>query len=184
MKKNRIVSDLTLISLFYVALGVILLGWPELSSRIICYAFGGVLAASGILRIVRYVLRDQYDGMIRRDLSVGLVLAAAGLFLILRPDTVVSLLPFVFGLLLVAGCAGKIQTAIDLRRVGMQLWYIPLIMGGVSLVLGVILLCQPFGSAMVLTRFIGVAIIVEGAENLAALPIFDRKLQDHYSDRL
>ena len=54
MKKKRIVSDLTLISLFYVALGVILLGWPELSSRIICYAFGGVLTVSGILRIVRY----------------------------------------------------------------------------------------------------------------------------------
>ena len=56
---------------------------------------------------------------------------------------------------------------------------------GISLVvLGIILLCQPFGSAMILTRFIGVSIIVEGVENLAALPIFDRKLQDHYSDRM
>ena len=184
MKKKRIVSDLTLISLFYVALGVILLGWPELSSRIICYAFGGVLTVSGILRIVRYFLRDQFDGMIRKDFCFGLVLAAGGLFLILRPDTVVSFLPFVFGLLLVAGCAEKLQTAADLRRIGIPLWYIPLIMGGVSLVLGIILLCQPFGSAMILTRFIGVAIIVEGVENLAALPIFERKLQDHYSDRM
>ena len=98
----------------------------------------------------------------------------------LRPDAVVSLLPFVFGLLLLAGCAGKIQTAADLFRIKASGWFVPLIMAGVSLVLGIVLLCQPFESAMVLTRFIGVAIIVEGAENLTSLPIFERRIQDYY----
>ncbi len=180
MKKNRILSDFALISLFYVALGVILLGWPELSSRIICCAFGGVLALAGLLRAARYFLRDRYETMMRRDLSVGLILMAAGGFLILRMDAVISLLPFVFGLMLLGGCAGKLQTAVDLRRVGSGMWLASLLMAAVSLALGIVLLCQPFESAMVLTRFIGVAITLEGAENLAALPIFDRQIQDFY----
>ena len=180
MKKKRLLSDFTLISLFYVLLGVILLGWPETSARIICYAFGAVIAAAGLLRVLRYFFRDKYNGMMRRDLAVGLVLVSAAAFLILRPDAVVSLLPFVFGLLLLAGCAGKIQTAADLRRIQAPGWFVPLIMAAVSLALGIVLLCQPFQSAMVLTRFIGVAIIVEGAENLTSLPIFERRIQDFY----
>ena len=100
MKKKRLLSDFTLISLFYVLLGVILLGWPETSARIICYAFGAVIAVAGVLRVLRYFFRDKYNGMMRRDLAVGLVLVSAAAFLILRPDAVVSLLPFVFGLLL------------------------------------------------------------------------------------
>ncbi len=182
MKKNRVLSDFTLISLFYVALGVILLGWPELSSRIICCAFGGVLAVAGLLRAARYFFRDRYETMLRRDLSVGLVLLAAGAFLIVRMDTVISFLPFVFGLMLLGGCAGKIQTALDLRRVGAQMWLVSLLMAGISLVLGIVLLCQPFQSAMVLTRFIGVSITLEGAENLAALPVFERRIHDYYED--
>ena len=180
MKKKRLLSDFTLISLFYVLLGVILLGWPETSARIICYAFGAVIAVAGVLRVLRYFFRDKYNGMMRRDLAVGLVLVSAAAFLILRPDAVVSLLPFVFGLLLLAGCAGKIQTAADLRRIQAPGWFVPLIMAAVWLALGIVLLCQPFQSAMVLTRFIGVAIIVEGAENLTSLPIFERRIQDFY----
>ena len=109
-----------------------------------------------------------------------LILMAAGGFLILRMDAVISLLPFVFGLMLLGGCAGKLQTAVDLRRVGSGMWLASLLMAAVSLALGIVLLCQPFESAMVLTRFIGVAITLEGAENLAALPIFDRQIQDFY----
>lgn len=183
MKRNRILSDFALISLFYVALGVILLGWPELSSRIICCAFGGVLIAAGLLRGARYFFRDRYEAMLRRDLSVGLILLAVGLFLIVRMDTVISFLPFVFGLMLLGGCAGKVQTSLDLRRAGSRLWIASLAMAAVSLALGVILLCQPFESAMVLTRFIGVAITLEGAENLAALPVFDRQIDAYYEDR-
>ena len=97
-------------------------------------------------------------------------------------DTVISFLPFVFGLMLLGGCAGQIQTALDLRRVGAQMWLVSLIMAGVSLVLGIVLLCQPFQSAMVLTRFIGVSITLEGAENLAALPVFERRIHDYYED--
>ena len=167
-------------TILYLILGIVLILWPTIVMDIICYAFGAVIAAAGLLRVLRYFFRDKYNGMMRRDLAVGLVLVSAAAFLILRPDAVVSLLPFVFGLLLLAGCAGKIQTAADLRRIQAPGWFVPLIMAAVSLALGIVLLCQPFQSAMVLTRFIGVAIIVEGAENLTSLPIFERRIQDFY----
>ena len=144
------------------------------------YGFSRGTVNAGLLRAARYFLRDRYETMMRRDLSVGLILMAAGGFLILRMDAVISLLPFVFGLMLLGGCAGKLQTAVDLRRVGSGMWPASLLMAAVSLALGIVLLCQPFESAMVLTRFIGVAITLEGAENLAALPIFDRQIQDFY----
>lgn len=113
MKKKRILSDFALLSIFYVVLGAILLGWPELSGRMICYAFGAVLIVAGLLRGVRYFLRDEQQGMARRDLAAAVTLCAGGIFLLARPDTVLSLLPFAFGLLLIAGCGGKLQAAAD-----------------------------------------------------------------------
>ena len=117
MKSKRLLDDLTILSLFYVALGAVLLGWPEVSSQIICCAFGAVLAVAGAVRIVRYFIKDKLDGLIRRDLAVGLSLVIAGVFLLVRPDSVLSLLPLLFGLLLLGGGASKLQTAVDLRRI-------------------------------------------------------------------
>ena len=51
-----------------------------------------------------------------------------------------------------------------------------------GLALGVVLLVQPFTAAMVLARFIGASVILEGLENLAAQPIFQRRLDEHYGD--
>ena len=182
MKKKRILSDFALLSIFFVVLGAILLGWPELSGRMICYAFGAVLIVAGLLRGVRYFLRDEQQGMARRDLAAAVTLCAGGIFLLARPDTVLSLLPFAFGLLLIAGCGGKLQAAADLKRIGSGLWIPALVLGLLSLALGVVLLVQPFTAAMVLSRFIGASVILEGLENLAAQPIFQRRLDEHYSD--
>ena len=179
MKKKRILSDFALLSIFYVVLGAILLGWPELSGRMICYAFGAVLIVAGLLRGVRYFLRDEQQGMARRDLAAAVTLCAGGIFLLARPDTVLSLLPVAFGLLLVAG---KLQAAADLKRIGSGLWIPALVLGLLSLALGVVLLVQPFTAAMVLARFIGASVILEGLENLAAQPIFQRRLDEHYGD--
>ena len=184
MKSRRLLDDLTILSLFYVALGAVLLGWPEVSSQIICCAFGAVLAVAGAVRIVRYFIKDKLDGLIRRDLAVGLSLVIAGVFLLVRPDSVLSLLPLLFGLLLLGGGASKLQTAVDLRRIDSSYWVYALIMALVTAGLGAALLCQPFSDPLTATRFIGVSILVEGAENLAAFSVFRRKLQDYYAGRL
>lgn len=55
-------------------------------------------------------------------------------------------------------------------------------LGLLSLALGVVLLVQPFTAAMVLARFIGASVILEGLENLAGQPIFQRRLDEHYGD--
>ena len=49
-----------------------------------------------------------------------------------------------------------------LRRMEDDRWYYPLIAAAVQGVLGAVILANPFGTAMVLMRFIGASLVVEG----------------------
>ena len=94
----------------------------------------------------------------------GIVCLALGAFLLLRSDIVVSVLPVVFGLFVIFDAIARVQNALDLRRCGYDSWkgFLPVL----SVVLGVVLIVNPFGAMETLVMAIGIILIVEGAINL------------------
>ena len=162
MKKIKLPDEFSTLALAGILLGLVLLIWPSLSGRLICYAIAAVLAVYGVYRIVCYFTRDIVLTMLRRDLAAGLAALVGALFLILRPELLISLLPVLFGLALLVGAISELQAAFDLRRMEDDRWYYPLIAAAVQGVLGAVILANPFGTAMVLMRFIGASLVVEG----------------------
>ena len=116
----------------------------------------------GIYRIVCYYTRDIILTMLRRDLAAGLAALLGALFLIIRPELLISLLPALFGLALLVGAISELQAALDLRRMEDERWYAPLIACALQGILGGVILANPFATAMVLMRFIGASLVVEG----------------------
>ena len=159
---KKMLNDFAYSALFAAALGVVLLIWPSLSGKIICYGLAAVLLALGVYRIICYFVRDAMMTMLRGDLMAGLVLIALGIFVIAKPDVIVSVLPVLFGLLLILGAMSEIQTAFDMKRMESSRWYLSLIAALVLAALGAVILLNPFSTALTLMRFIGVALIVEG----------------------
>ena len=114
---KKMLNDFAYSALFAAALGVVLLIWPSLSGKIICYGLAAVLLALGVYRIICYFVRDAMMTMLRGDLMAGLVLIALGIFVIAKPDVIVSVLPVLFGLLLILGAMSEIQTAFNMLAV-------------------------------------------------------------------
>ena len=71
-----------------------------------------------------------------------------------------------FGLFVIFDAIGRVQNALDLRRCGYDSWKGFLLLPVLSVVLGVILIANPFGAMETLVMAIGVILIVEGAINL------------------
>ena len=168
--------NLVLMSALYLGLGVFLLMKPTTALNIVCYALGAVvLAAAGPLanllacaavQLIRYFVVERGVFQSQLTLISGIICLALGAFLILRSDIVVSILPIVFGLFVIFDSISRVQNALDLRRCGYSSWKSFLLLPVLSVVLGVIMILNPFGTMETLVMAIGIILIVEGSINL------------------
>lgn len=158
--------NLLFMSALYLGLGVFLLLRPGTALNIVCYALGAVVLACAAAQLIRYFISEH--GVLQSQLTLisGLICLVLGAFLFLRSDIVVSILPIVFGLFVVFDSIGRVQNALELRRCGYASWKGFLTLPVLSVVLGVIMILNPFGTMETLVMAIGIILVVEGAINL------------------
>ena len=153
---KKLKCNLIVMSVLYLALGIFLLMVPGTALNVVCYALGGVVLLGAVIQLVRYFLVERGIFQSQLTLISGLVCLALGGFLILRSDIVVRILPIVFGLFVIFDAIGRVQNALDLRRCGYDSWKGFLLLPVLSVVLGVILIANPFGAMETLVMAIGI----------------------------
>ena len=158
--------NLILMSLLYLALGIFLLAVPGTALNIVCYALGAVVLICAAVQLVRYFTASHKVFQSQFTLISGLVCLGLGGFLLLRSDIVVRILPVVFGLFVLFDSLGRIQNALELRRCGYASWKWFILLALLSVVLGGIMIFDPFAAMETLVMGIGIILIVEGAFNL------------------
>ena len=158
--------NLILMSVLYLALGIFLLMVPGTALNVVCYALGAVVLACAVVQLVRYFAVERGIFQSQLTLISGLVCLALGAFLIIRSDIVVRILPIVFGLFVIFDSLGRIQNALELRRCNYDSWKGFLLLAVLSIVLGIVMILNPFGTMETLVMAIGVILIIEGALNL------------------
>ncbi|MGI6173732.1 MAG: HdeD family acid-resistance protein [Christensenellales bacterium] len=171
------------LSAFFILIGLALLFAPEISGTAIVWALATLLILFGIISIVTYFVDERYAVMRRGSFTTGLAATALGLLLAIRPTILIAFLPTVWGCLLCFGGFFKLQAAIDLKRMSYKRWYIELIMGIVTVILGGVVLSDPFEAALVMTRFIGASLLIEGISDVVATVTLNRVTHLYYPDR-
>lgn len=162
-------NGMLILSIAFIALGLLLLVMPETSLLWICYAFGAVVLITGIVCLVQYGRLRGSGFAAPFFLVAGVITAALGLFTLAQPQVVASFLPVVFGLfILIDGCS-RIGTAIELARRQADRWWMMLLLSVLSIALGVLLLVNPFGAAVSVVMVCGVLLIIEGVVNLSCV---------------
>ena len=147
--------NLVLMSALYLGLGVFLLMKPTTALNIVCYALGAVVLACAAVQLIRYFVVERGVFQSQLTLISGIICLALGAFLTLRSDIVVSILPIVFGLFVIFDSISRVQNALDLRRCGYSSWKSFLLLPVLSVVLGVIMILNPFGTMEPLVMAIG-----------------------------
>ena len=159
---KKLLNNVSVSSILVALVGLVLLLMPSLTNKIIVYGIGIVLLIYGVGRILRYVTtRDAASAMANHDLSIGLICAVTGLFMLLY-SVVISILPFLFGLFLIFGGARSIQTAFDVRRFHGVHWVFHLVVGIIFAIAGIEAIRDPFSTASLLTRFVGLSLLLLG----------------------
>lgn len=157
--ERRLFTGATL--LLMLALGLTLLIHPENIYNLVLNVCGAVLLAFGVIRMLAYWNSDPYAAMQNRQFTTGTLLALAGLCLIIFKPVFISILPFLLGTVLLIGGAFRLQGALDLKRLNAGHHRPVLISCIVSVAMGLLIMANPFQSAMILLRVIGAALILE-----------------------
>ena len=76
---------------------------------------------------------------------LGIVLGAVVLY---KVEIVISLIPFILGVLVLCSGCSKLQDAIDLKRLDYGSWLGLLIVAAINIILGVVLIYNPFKAAI------------------------------------
>lgn len=158
-----------LLSIVYLILGLMLLVMPETSLLWICYAFGAVVLLTGVVCLVQYA-RLHGKGFAAPFLLVGGVITGAlGIFTLLRPQTVASILPIVFGIFILVDGFNRIASGVELAKQKGHKWWVLVLLGVLSLALGFLLIWRPFDIAVSMVMVCGALLVVEGALNLGCV---------------
>ena len=165
-----------ILSVLCVIVGIVLLVWPNMTMSLLGTASGIGLLVVGIAHIIIYFTKDHFATILHMDLTVGVVCAAFGAFILMHSDFVELAIPFAIGIIMMIGAMTKLQYSLDMKRLQLGLWKVILVISILMLALGILFIYNPF-KEKILVYMIAAALIVDGIVNILCLLVLSHRLK-------
>jgi uncharacterized membrane protein HdeD (DUF308 family) len=172
----KTVRNVTLIfAVLYTALGIVTLLFSKQVVSVLGYLLGAGLAAFGLYRLFLYFRRKRTAQLLAYDLFAGALLIAFGVICLVYHSKVTAYIAIIFGILLLAGSIIKFQNAIDLQRIGLSHWALVLLLGLVTLGMGVLLILKPAFIGRFYLLAAGIFLVYDGISDFAIVFLFAKR---------
>ena len=127
---------------------------------------GAILVLMGIIYFVSFLSTPSGTFIKQVHLVLTIVFVVIGVWILLKPDFVIGLIPVIVGIILVLHGFYDLQQAVFLGRAKYGFWWLALLFAGLTIVLGGILLWNPFEAMSIAIKFIGVFLVFDGVSEL------------------
>ena len=131
--------------------------------------------------LIGYFLRKELAAG-NNDLIKGLVIVCIGIFICVKSELVVSVLPVVLGIGVVLSGILKLQHAFDLKRMGFDTWVRIGLTAAVNIFIGLIVILNPFSTVAWLMRLVGIGFLFSGVTDLITTIYVSKKASEYYVD--
>ena len=170
----------TIISSFVTCfLGILLFFKAENTLKTISYIIGIFLLVAGIATIVKVIIVDKNERMyFNTSFMTGIFSSIIGFVLLINPTLLTSILPFCIGVWMIISGAMKIQTSLVLKESDDKVWWKIMIFAVVVLVLGLLLIINPFGSAVIVTKIIGISLVIYSIADIVGTFMLKKEVKD------
>lgn len=171
-------------SLIYVALGLILIVYPTLIGETICWMLAGAAAAMGVIHLIGYAMSKggaQPDES-SQGLATGIVLLLLAIFIVIKSEFIISIIPFVLGFMITIKGVVGLQSAINLKRYGYGNFKGSLIAAVLVMVFGIVMMLNPFSTVKILFTMIGIGLLASGILDIAANVMYTRQMKKFKDD--
>ena len=166
MKRIRISPLLSALILIVVGVILVLYSGDALSTLLRIVAIG--LLIVGVIGVTGYFNgKDDGRKSIWRML-VAAVEAIAGLIILIRPQIILNIYPIAMGIIIAVDGLGNLFHALSMKRQNDSHWKALLILACITILLGIIIVCNPFSTLNALTSVVGVVLAYDGVTRAIA----------------
>lgn len=173
---KNITTFVILVSLLALLIGIGLITDPGLSLVAIGALVGAYLIVQGIVLVILDVkawrLFIPFEGMLKGILSIIL-----GILLLKYPDSIAAYIGVALGIYIIVNSFGGIKLAAALRYTGLP-WVLMIILNVFSILLGCLVLYSPVFSALSLTVYIGLVLVIHSVVNIVYMLIIKKNAKD------
>ncbi len=164
--KNALITS----SIATAVIGIIFIIFPNSVIDLISYIVGGGLLFVGMLSVYSYFKHDDSKEY-SFGFAIGVILAIFGIYLIVKTSFLLSILSVFFGFFIIINGIFELQFAIDSLRAKKNSWKIKLLIAIINIVLGIIILYNPFVATEKLIMYIGIFMVITAALNMIMILI-------------
>ena len=157
-----------IMALIYIALGLLFVIKPMAVGSTLCYILAAAVAVLGLLYLIGFFIqRPEADGSRSGNGFVfGVLLIVMAVFIVVKQNLVITLVPFLFGVMVTVRGLMGVQSTLIMRRLGKGgKWMF--LAGLVTMALGIFIMMFPFKTAQMLFILIGAGLLVGGLAGLA-----------------
>lgn len=162
--------DVIVTSVVCIVMGVVLILFPTQVVTVACQGVGVVLAILGGVRLVSTLFSKVKSGI---DFPLGLLLLIVGMWILLHPASIESLIFIGVGVTLFVHGIKGIQMAWESKKNGYNSWLVLMLLSLLNAVFGVVCVIDCFGvftvTATIALTLVGLALIYDGISSIFIL---------------
>ena len=164
LKKVKVNDSIS--SIICTVIGIVLLIWPGTSTHVVCMVLGGVLLAYGVIQIVLYLMAKERTLYHQGMLILGIVFAVIGAWILLKPEMIIAAVPVIMGIIITIHGLHNVIQGLQLKKMDYDKWWVAFGLGILTIVLGGILVYNPFSVVNTVVRVIGAFLIYDGVTRM------------------
>ncbi|MBQ7265553.1 MAG: DUF308 domain-containing protein [Firmicutes bacterium] len=175
---KSIFKQTMLTACIYVAMGVFLVLNPGSALNTIGLILSIGLLLAGIGNTVLFFLEQKNSEYSEKSMVGGVLLIVLGIFMFFRQSIVADLVGYILGFTIIVSGVVKLQYAFNMKRYNSGNFIVPLAVGGLAVVLGLVALFNPFSLTSALMIMIGISMIVTGVGDFVNSFIIYKGIKD------
>ena len=157
------------ISILYLALGLVLTVFPDMSSTVFCWGLAATTAVYSLLHFWRFYTAYKQNKKDYTALGMGILFGAACVFCIGWQSVLLSFLPIALGAILLIDGIGKIPVLLEIQKEDGHLFRILLLAAILPVIMSIIMFSNPFRVVRLVITAFGVGLTIDGICDLSVL---------------
>ena len=160
-------SVFTLIaSAVLIILGLVLIIRPQSGIKAVCFILGSVAVLYGLLSVVGHLMERASGSVISSGLIKGIVFIVIGILFLVFNGATIAVITRIFGAAMILAALFRLQTALEVKKLGVQSWWGMMIFSLIKLSLGLLLVFNDVRTNIAVMVIFGITMLVAGVDNI------------------
>ena len=165
MNNKKLEKSCLIITGMLIISGIIFLLKPDISITAIEKILGILLIVLAVFNFYNY--RHRLFGFSSRyEIIMGILSSIIGILFVIRSDQMLNFLCILFGIFVLTEALIRVIYSFELKKMHINSWLYSFILSVINVVIGILLIVKPAGSAQFIIRLIGAALISSGLSHL------------------